>query len=284
MRLIRSLLIFILLASILPAQAMGLDFGGIFAPKPPPAADERKETGERIREAQEQLQLLQDKLRALNKRRAAETAAQPGAIANATGAGETNWQAIDQANLNPGELGLYTYLLYAGDGTKPSVREELEELLLTIEALPERTEPASIGNRFLVPIAPRQTTVILARRPYDFKLSRTCLERLGLTGLPDGPVLVSLNEPLDPFRRDMAPPFLAVALGRQDPQWSLVLFRIWHGYEKSPLPATGHPLADLFWQLIDGTGSTNITRNGGKLLIDLSPAAAAVPSLERLNH
>lgn len=280
---IRSLLVVILLTSVLPTPALGLDFTQIFTPKPLPAVDERKETIERIRETEGQLKLLRDKLRSLEKRRALDTAAAAGADFEAV-AGEVNWQAIDRTALNPGEFGLYTYLLYAGDGAGHSAREELEDLLQTIEALPEQTGPAIIVNRFLVPIAPQQTTVILARQPYDFKLSRACLERLGLTGLPEGPVLVSLNEPLDPFGRDMAPPFLAVALGRQDPQWSLMLARIWHGYEKSPLPATGHPLADLFWQLIDGTGSTRITRNGGKLLIDLAPAASAVPSLEPLNR
>ncbi|MCM2265211.1 MAG: hypothetical protein NDI73_08455 [Desulfuromonadales bacterium] len=281
---IRSLLVVILLTSVLPTPVLGLDLTQIFTPKPLPAGDERKETIERIRETQDRLRLLQDKLRSLEKRRALEAAAQAGVVESETAAGESNWQAIDQATLKPGEFGLYTYLLYAGNGSDRAAREAMEDLILTIEALPENPEPAIIGNRFLVPTTALQSTVILARRPYDFKLSRSYLERLGLTGLPDGPVLVSLNEPLDPFGRDMAPPFLAVALGRQDPQWSLMLSRVWHGYEKSPLPATGHPLADLFWQLVDGTGSTNITRNGGKLLIDLAPATAAVPSLEQLNR
>lgn len=267
------LITIILLLTFSSQSAHPLDFAGVFTPKPLPAADERKETIDQIREAQNRLRLLQDKLRSLEKRRAAQAGALPAETAD----GEINWQAIDQANLNPGEYGLYTYLLYAGDGTDRSSREDLEDLILTIESLPENQGPAIIGNRFLVPIALRQTTVILARQPYDFNLSRACLEHLGLLGLPEGPVLVSLNEPLDPFGRKMAPPFLAVAFGRQDPQWVQTLSRLWHGYEKSPLPATGHPLADLFWQLIDGTGPSKITRKGGKLLIDLSPAIAAVP-------
>lgn len=284
MRHARTLPVIILLTAILPAQASGLDFPKGFTAKSLPPADERRETIERIRETEDQLRLLQGRLRAIEKRRAVETAASSGTAAPESAAGEVNWQAIDQSNVNPGEFGLYTYLLYAGDGAAHSAREEVEDLLLAIESLPERTEPTGIGNRFLVPIAPRQATVILARQPYDFRLSRACLERLGLVGLPEGPVLVSLNEPLDPFEREMAPPFLAVALGRQDPQWGPALVRIWHGYEKSPLPATGHPLADLFWQLIDGTGSTNVSRKGGKLLIDLAPSAVAVPSMAPFNR
>jgi len=279
---ILTAIILLLALPLRPARA--LDFTGMFKPKPPLAEDERKETIERIREGQDRLKLLQDKLRSLEKRRALEATAQTGGVAPEAVAGEINWQAIDQATTNPGEFGLYTYLLFAGSETDRSALESLKDLILTIEALPETTEPASIGNRFLVPIAPQQTTVILARRPYDFKLSRSYLERLGLTCLPDGPVLVSLTEPLDPRGLERVPPFLAVALGRQDPQRSLMLSRIWHGYEKSPLPTSGHPLAELFWQLVDGTGSTKITRNGDMLLIDLAPATAAVPALEQLNR
>ncbi|MHB8709388.1 MAG: hypothetical protein ACYC9I_10980, partial [Desulfuromonadales bacterium] len=136
------------------------------------------------------------------------------------------------------------------------------------------TEPAAIGNRFLLPVEVQQSTVVLARRPYDFKLSRNYLERLGLSGLPNGPVLVSLATPLDPFALEMAPPFLAVVLNRQEPRRNLALAKVWHGYEKPAMAVPGHPMADLFWHLLDGAGPTRVTRTGGKLLIDLAPTIA----------
>lgn len=266
------LLITLLLTAALPLPATALDLGSMFKSKPPLTEDERRETLERIREVQENLKLLQDKLRALEKRKALENATKAGGGETpAPVAGEVNWQEIDQSTVKVGEFGLYTYLLFSGDSSDISTLGSLEDLILTIETLPPSSEPPAIGNRFLLPVEPRQSMVILARRPYDFKLSRTYLDRLGLDNLPDGPVLVSLTEPLDPYGLDMLPPFVAVALGRQDPKRGLALAKVWHGYEKSPAIATGHPMADIFWQLLDGAGTTRVTRSGGKLLIDLAP-------------
>lgn len=272
---IRPLLVATLLLAVLPLPAQALDLTGLFKSKPPLTEDERKETVERIRQVQDQLKLLQDKLRALEKRKAMEAAAKAAPEgAPATVAGEVNWQEIDQTTVKPGEFGLYTYVLFAGDETDSNALGSLEDLILTIETLPPASEPPVIGNRFLLPVEAQQSTVVLARRPYDFKLSRSYLERLGLGSLPAGPVLVSLNEPLDPLALGMTPPFLAVALGRQEPRRTLALAKVWHGYEKAPASATGHPVADLFWQLLDGAGPTRVTRSGGTLLIDLTPLPA----------
>lgn len=269
----RLIPLMIALLLCVPFTARALDFSSMFKSKPPLTEEERKETIDRIKKVQDQLKLLQDKLRALEKRKAMEQAAKTaGEVTPETIAGEVNWQEIDQTTVNPGESGLYTYLLCAGDETDNSVLGSLEDLILTIETLPPSTEPAAIGNRFLLPVEPRQSTVVLARRPYDFKLSRSYLERLGLGSLPPGPVLVSLNVPLDPYGLDMAPPYLAVALGRQDPRRSLALLKVWHGFEKAPVTTPGHPVADLFWQLLDGAGPTRVVRSGGQLLIDLAPA------------
>ena len=263
---------------VLPWPALAIDFTSIFKTKPPVVEDEREATVAQIREAQDQLILLQYKLRDLEKRKALEEAAQQGKSPQTQAAtGPANWQELDQLHVKPGASGIYTYLLYAGSEADSATPGSLEELIQTIEKLPANNDPPVIGNRFLLPVEAQQSMVVLARRPYDFKLSRTYLERLGLGKLPDGPVLVSLAEPLDPFSQDVAPPFLAVALGHQELRRGLALVKVWHGYEKAPLPRAGHPLADLFWQLVDGAGPTRVTRNGGKLLIDLAPAVTAAP-------
>lgn len=268
------ILLMVTLPLIIPSPSRALDLSSMFKSKPPLTEDERKDTVERIRQVQDQLKLLQDKLRALEKRKAMEAAAKAAPDGSPVAvAGEVNWQEIDQTTVKPGEFGLYTYVLFAGDETDSNALGSLEDLILTIETLPPASEPPVIGNRFLLPVEPQQSTVILARRPYDFKLSRSYLERLGLGSLPAGPVLVSLNEPLDPLALEMAPPFLAVALGRQEPRRGLALAKVWHGYEKAPMAAAGHPVADLFWQLLDGAGPTRVTRSGGALLIDLAPPA-----------
>ena len=258
----------------LPLPAFAVDLTEMFKAKPPLIEEERQETLERIREVQEKLMLLQDKLRLLEKRKALEAATAQGSGTQVQAVpGEGNWQEIDQLHDNPGAFGVYTYLLFAGSETDAASVGSLEDLILTIETLPASTDPPAISNRFLLPVEPQQSMVVLARRPYDFKLARTYLERLGLRSLPDGPVLVSLNQPLDPFGMELAPPFLAVILGHQEPRRNLALAKVWHGYEKAPLPATGHPMADLFWQVLDGAGPTRVTRNGGQLLIDLAPAS-----------
>jgi len=267
--------------AVLPLPALAFDFTGLFKSKPPAVEDERQETLAQIREAQDQLMLLQYKLRTLDKRKAKdEAAAQRGKGSQAqSGAGESNWQEVDQQHLKPGLAGVYTYLLYEGGENGAAVPDNLEDLILTIEKLPANADPPVIGNRFLLPVAPQQSMVVLARRPYDFKLSHAYLERLELGNLPDGPVLVSLAEPLDPFGLEPVPPFLAVALGHQELRRSIALAKVWHGYEKSPLPSVGHPLNDLFWQLVDGAGPIRVTRNGSRLLINLAPTTeAAVPT------
>ncbi len=269
----------LLVASTPPPAARALDFTEMFKSKPPLTEDERKETIERIKDVQEKLKLLQDKLRVLEKRKAQEVATTMQSDgAPQPVAGEINWQAVDQTSPDPGDFGLYTYLLFNGSETDSVALGSLEDLILTIETLPPSTEPAALGNRFLLPVEVPQSTVMLARRPYDFKLARTYLERLGLAGLAAGPVLVSLDRPLDPYGTDPVPPYLAVSLGHQGPQRNLVLARTWHGYEKGALAADGHPLAGLFWQLVDGAGPTRVTRNAGELLVDLTTAADRSPS------
>lgn len=267
-----------LLLVVLPLPALAFDFIGLFKSKPPMVEDEREETIVQIREAQDQLMLLQYKLRTLEKQKVQKEAAgrQGKAPQAQSGTGESNLQEVDQQHLNPGLAGVYTYLLYNGEETDTATPENLEDLILAIEKLPENTDPPVIGNRFLRPVIAQQSLVVLARRPYDFKLARTYLERLGLGSLPDGPVLVSLTEPLDPYGKEMLPPFLAVALGNHELRRSIALAKVWHGYEKPPLPSTGHPLNDLFWQLVDGAGPIRVIRNGSRLLIDLAPAKETV--------
>lgn len=265
-----------LLLAIQPLPAHALEPGGMFKSKSPSTEDDRRDTIERIKAVQDQLKLLQDRLRALEKRKALESSAeQPDdPERQAAAATDPNLQEIDRLHLKPGGFGVYTYLLFSGSEADRTNLDSLKELILFIESLPPSAEPATIGSRFLLPVEPRQSSVVLARRPYDFKLSRNFLGRLGLNDLPAGPVLVSLNEPLDPYALDIAPPFLAVALGHPDPRRSRNLAKVWHGYEKPPLAAAGHPLADLFWQLLDGAGPTRVTRTGGSLLIDLAPILA----------
>lgn len=271
MRLRLALFAALLLPVSLTATAGAVDLSSMFKSKPPLTETERKETLQRIRQVQEQLQLLQDKLRALEKRKAQEEAGKAGTPDAERIAGEANWQGVDQTTVSPGEFGLYTYVLFAGGDDNRAALGGLEDLILTIETLPPAQEPPAIGNRFLLPIEPPQSAVVLARQPYDFKLSRAYLEKLGLGGLAEGPVLVSSNVPLDPYATEMAPPFVAVTLGQgQDPRRTLALAKVWHGFEKSPLASTGHPVADLFWQLLDGAGPTRVTRDGGKVLIDLA--------------
>jgi hypothetical protein len=283
------LLIVFLLMAVTPLPAFAFDFMGIFKSKPPVVEDERQATIEQIRETQDQLMLLQYKLRTLEKQKAQKEAATHQGKAPQTqyGTGESNWQEIDQSHTKPGVSGIYTYLLYSSEENDTATNRNLEELILTIEKLPVNADPPAIGNRFLRPVVPQQSMVVMARRPYDFKLASTYLERLGLSELPDGPVLVSLPEPLDPHGKEPVPPFIAVAFGDQELRRSLALTKVWHGYEKPPLPTADHPLADLFWQLVDGAGPTQVTRNGNRLLIDLTPLTpmtAASPQPQQLNR
>lgn len=232
---------------------------------------ERRETIERIKSIQEKLQLLQEKLQVLERRKAASKAAEvagSGAIPPALV--QVNWLPVDETTTNPGEFGLYTYLLFQGDLTDSAAVGSLEDFILTVETLPASDIPPSLGNRFLVPVEKPQSTVNLGRQPYDFDLNAAYLRRLGLgEDLAKGPVLVTTSQPVDPFGSGDVPAFLAVAFGRQTPQKTLALAKAWHRQEKAAIVPTGHPVAMLFWSLVDGAGPVQVTRNGSRLQMAL---------------
>ena len=165
---------------------------------------------------------------------------------------------------------MYTYLLFQGDISNSAAVGVLEDFILTIETLPQNDIPPALANRFLVPVEKPQSLVSLGRQPYDFKLNDTYLRRLGLAGdLPNGPILVSLREPIDPYATDDVPPFLAVSLGHQTAERSAELAETWNQQEKDPVAMTEHPVAKLFWQLIDGAGPTRVQRNQQRLTVSL---------------
>ncbi len=234
---------------------------------------ERAETIERIQSIQEKLELLQDKLRALERRKAAKEAAQRSEEAAGTLPAtpvQVNWTPVDESTTNPGEFGLYTYLLFQGDISDSATVGVLEDFILTIETLPENDIPPALANRFLVPVEKPQSLVSLGRQPYDFKLNDTYLRRLGLgAGLPNGPILVSMREPIDPFATDDVPPFLAVGLGYQSPERTAELAETWNQQEKDPVAVTEHPVAKLFWQVIDGAGPTRVQRTQQRITVSL---------------
>jgi hypothetical protein len=258
-----------LLLSALPAFAGINDLFG----KKELDETERQETIERIDSIQEKLKLLQDKLRALERRKAAKTAAQKSeqatGVLSATPV-QINWQPIDDSVTNPGDFGLYTYLLFKGDLSDSSAVGALEDFILTIETLPENDIPAGLANRFLVPVEKPQSTINLGRQPYDFKLNEAYLSRLALQDqLSNGPILVSLSQPLDPYGTDQSPAFLAVSFGRQNPQRALELAKIWQNQEKDAISNKSHPTSDLFWELIDGAGPTQVVRYQEHILLVL---------------
>ena len=234
---------------------------------------EREETIERIDSIQEKLKLLQDKLRALERRKAAKTAAQKSEqVAGSLSATpvQINWQPVDDSVTNPGDFGLYTYLLFKGDLSDSSAVGALEDFILTIETLPENDIPAGLANRFLVPVEKPQSTITLGRQPYDFKLNEAYLSRLALQDqLSNGPILVSLRQPLDPYGTVQSPAFLAVSFGRQKPQRALELAKIWQNQEKDAISNKSHPTSDLFWELIDGAGPTQVVRYQEHILLVL---------------
>lgn len=235
--------------------------------------EERKQTIERIESIQEKLQLLQDKLRVLERRKAAKIAAERaqsagGAISDTPV--QVNWAAVDETTANIGEYGLYTYLLFNGNQQDQASIGLLEDFILTIETLPAHDIPEGLANRFLVPVEKPQSLVSLGRQPYDFKLNQAYLNRLGIKGvLPSGPVLVSLREPVDPYGVDQPPAYLAVALGHQAPQRNAELAGLWHRQEKASLINPSHPLADVFWPLIDGIGPVEVSSHKGKITVAL---------------
>ncbi len=223
---------------------------------------ERKETIERIENIQEKLKLLQEKLRALERRKAANQAEQSadgtvGAIPSTPV--QINWLPVDETTTNPGEFGLYTYLLFKGELADSAAIGALEDFILTIETLPANDIPAGLANRFLVPVEKPQSLVSLGRQPYDFKLNKAYLSRLGLKGdLPDGPILVSMRGSIDPYGAGELPAFLAVSFGRQSPQRALELAKIWHNQEKDTIADQGHPISELFLDVLDGAGPTQV--------------------------
>jgi hypothetical protein len=234
---------------------------------------ERQETIERIEDVQQKLKLLQDKLKALERRKAAKEAAK-----RADQAGETtpegpltvNWLPVDSTVTNPGDFGLYTYLLFNGSMEDTPAVGSLEDLILTLETLPPCEVPEGLANRFLLPVERPQSAVDLGEQPYDFQLSRTYLDRLQLRdSLPKGPILVSLRKPLDPYGQSEVPAFMAVSLGRQKPGRALELAKIWHDWEKEPSEPTGHPVASLFWAVLDESGTSLVTRFDQRLLLEL---------------
>jgi hypothetical protein len=235
--------------------------------------EERKETIERIDSIQEKLKLLQDKLRVLERRKAAEVATQRAK--DATGSipavpVQVNWQPVDETTVNPGEFGLYTYLLFKGDLSDSPAIGVLEDFILTIETLPDNEVPAGLANRFLIPVEKPQSMISLGRQPYDFKLNNAYLQRLELQdNLPTGPVLVSMREPLDPHGKGAVPAFMAVSFGHQTPQRALELARIWHQQEKDSVTSKEHPVSELFWELIDGAGPTQVARYQQRILVAL---------------
>lgn len=234
---------------------------------------EREETIERIDSIQEKLMLLQDKLRALERRKAAKEsekmAAGSSGMISATPV-QINWQAVDETTTAHGDLGLYTYLLFKGSLSDTAAVGALEDFILTIETLPANDVPTGLANRFLVPVEKPQSMVNLGRQPYDFKLNEAYLSRLTLQdNLTKGPILVSLRQPLDPYGSGDVPAFLAVSFGHQTPQRALELAKIWHKQEKDTIIGKSHPVSELFWELIDGAGPTQVARYQERILISL---------------
>lgn len=262
------LAIILLMVTVVPAIAGLNDLFG----KPELDETERTQTIERIETIQEKLKLLQEKLKALERRKAAKEAA---TRAEAAGTADIppahiNWLPVDATNINPGEAGIYTYLLYKGDLSNTAAIGALEDFILTIETLPENDTPAALANRFLVPVEKPQSSVNLGRQPFDFKLNEAYLKRLELRDdLPDGPVLVSLREVIDPYGVGEVPAFMAVSLGRQKPERALELAKIWHKQESSLVSGNTHPVSDLFWQLIDGAGPTVVAKYKQRIMVAL---------------
>ncbi len=255
-----------LLLTIIPAAAGLNDLFG----KKEIDETERKETIERIDSIQEKLKLLQDKLRVLERRKAAKKSDQRASGAIPAVPLQVNWQPVDETTTDPGDFGLYTYLLFKGGVADSSAVGKLEDFILTIETLPENDIPSGLANRFFVPVEKPQSMVNLGRQPYDFQLNDAYLLRLELQkDLPNGPILVSMREPLDPYGLGAVPTFLAVSFGHQTPQRALQLARIWHQQEKDAITVESQPVSTLFWELIDGAGPTTVARYQGRILLTL---------------
>jgi hypothetical protein len=268
----RKLALLAILLTVTPALASAASLNDLLG-KQELDETERQETIQRIESIQEKLRLLQEKLRVLERRKAEEEAARAGSEAPGAApapAGQVNWLPVDETAADPGDFGIYTYLLFIGDVSDTPAVGALEDFILTIETLPANENPAGLANRFLVPVEKPQSLVRLGRQPYDFRLNEAYLRRLQLQKeLPDGPVLVSTSEPLDPFGTGKVPAYLAVSLGRQAPQRALALARIWHRQEKSATVGDSPPASELFWAVVDGAGPTQVTRYQQRILVTL---------------
>ena len=267
------LILSVILLFTLTAPAAATSLGELFGGKEMDEA-ERAETVEQIQSIQEKIELLQEKLRALERRKAAKEAAQKAAEAKQVipeAPVQVNWTPVDETMTNPGEFGLYTYLLFKGDISDSAAVGVLEDFILTIETLPGNDIPPALANRFLVPVEKPQSLVSLGRQAYDFKLNDTYLGRLGIPeDLPDGPVLVSTREPIDPYAEGEVPSFLAVSLGQQTPERAVELARIWEAQEKDPVAVAAHPGSKLFWQVIDGAGPTRVQSSRQQVTVTLA--------------
>ena len=265
-------MVIIVFLLLFPSASLSAGLGDLLGDKEIDDAD-RRETIERIEVIQDKLKLLQDKLRALERRKAAQKAAERagelGSKLSATPS-QVNWAPVDETTVDPGDYGLYTYLLFNGDNGDLAFIGPLEDFILTIETLPANDLPDSLANKFLVPVEKPQSMINLGRQPYDFKLNKVYLDRLGIgDDLPDGPVLVSMNAPLDPFGTDRAPDYLVVAMGKQPPERAARLAGIWHQQEKDSVISNNHPVATLFWQLIDGIGPVQVSRDDQAITVSL---------------
>jgi hypothetical protein len=258
----------IILSLTLPTLTSAAGLADLFGEK---KVDEqqRTETIERIQSIQQKLKLLQDKLRVLERRKAAAAQGAEGSPTQAP-AGQANWQGVDEMTTDPGSYGLYSYLLFSGEVTDVAAVGSLEDFILTIETLASSDIPPALGNRFLLPLERSQSLVKLARQPYDFKLNRAYLERLRLNHpLPSGPLLVSARQPIDPYATTDLPELLAVSLGRQQPQRVLELAELWQAQEVIAGADDSAVLSQLFWQLIDGAGDTTVVRDGSRAIVIL---------------
>lgn len=259
----------LLILSSAPSMAAGSSLFG----KQEINETERQETLERINSIQEKLKLLQDKLRVLERRKAAQSAEQAAehtaGVLPSTPL-QINWQGVDATDTNPGEFGLYSYLLFKGNVDDQTAVGTLEDFILTIETLPANDIPERLANIFLLPVEQSQSLIKLGRSPYDFKLNDAYLRRLELPdNLPTGPVLVSLRKPVDPYGTGAVPGYLAVSLGQQTAQRVQSLARIWHRQEKATTGEEVTPAAELFWALIEGAGPTQVVYNRQQALVVL---------------
>jgi len=259
------LLLTILLISSSPALAVL----GLFESEPVNEQD-RQQTIERIQEVQEKLKLLQEKLKAIERRKAAKGADVAESQVSSAASAPENWQAIDEAAYNPGDFGVYTYILFNGGMKDTAAVGVLEDLILTIETLPVSEVPASLGNRFLVPVQLPQSNIELGRQPYDFKLNAAYLQRFGIDRPGKGPVLISTVLPIDPYATTKVPAFLEVVFGQQTPLQTQALLERWHQYEAPKTATASHPLAGLFLKLLNEAGPTRVEHADQLLSIDFS--------------